>query len=74
MNAFNGSTDWLTTRGEGAVEEAALRSPEDLAGLMPQRPKTQPPTFFLMPGESPELEDLMERVSVFGLVPMLERR
>jgi hypothetical protein len=50
------------------------RSLVDLAGVIPQRPKTQPPTFFPMP-PSLEWEDEIERTSLLlPLVPMLERR
>jgi len=81
MNALNGSTGWgwLTLRFGVGVDADARRLSVDLAGATPQRPKTQPPTFLVMPTfslleEQLEFEELIERASLLFIGSMLERR
>jgi len=59
--------------GGSCAADAALRSPEDFAGLTPHRPNIQPPTFLPSPWPPLEPEEEIDRVSLL-LARMLERK
>ena len=67
-------TGVLTARFDAFDEAAALalRSPDDLAGVTPQRPKTHPPAFFALPSVDPDEE--IDLASLLGGARMLERK